>query len=166
MPNEPDSYLEERFPKLKGGLYETKSPRDPRYNCFAFAANDTHHVWQYTGPDKLGGYFWPNEVKGDTIEHLLRVYELLGFVVCDTTDLEPDVVKIAIYVDEDGAPSHAARQTRRGTWMSKLGKRGKDIEHETLNLLEGNQNDEYGTVERVMKRRRYAWEDADEVLQQ
>src|SRR6185295_20290943 len=95
MENDRDSYLEERFPKLQGGLYKTKSPLDPRYNCFAFAANDTQHVWQYTGPGKLSGYFWPDEVKGDSIDHMVRVYELMGLVVCENADFEPDVVKIA-----------------------------------------------------------------------
>ncbi len=45
MPDdELDSYLEQRFPKLRPGLYRVKSPRDPKYNCFAFAANDTQHI--------------------------------------------------------------------------------------------------------------------------
>jgi hypothetical protein len=161
MSHERDSYLEERFPKLGSGAYQEKSPRDPSYNCFAFVANDTHHCWQYTGPGKLGGYFWPDEVKGDSIDHVVRAYELLGFVICDSANLEPGVVKIAIYVDEDGVPTHAARQSRRGTWMSKLGRRGKDIEHNTLDLLTGNEKDEYGKVERILKKRRYDWEDTD-----
>ena len=160
MPYEPDPYLERRFPKLQRGAYEEKSPRDPSYNCFAFVANDRGHIWQYTGPGRLGGYFWPTDVKGDTLDHVVRVYELLGFVACDSADLEPSVVKIAIYVDRDGVPSHAARQTRQGTWISKLG-RGKDIEHSTLDLLAGDQRDEYGKVERILKKRRYDWEDID-----
>lgn len=86
----------------------------------------------------------------------------MGFTVCENAELEPGIVKIAIYVDDDGEPSHAARQTRRGTWTSKLGSRGKDIEHDTLDALAGNQDDEYGTVERLMKRKRYEWEDNDE----
>ncbi|MEK6284610.1 MAG: hypothetical protein AABO57_02605 [Acidobacteriota bacterium] len=45
--------------------------------------------------------------------------------------------------------------------MSKLGTRGKDIEDETLDLLAGDQNDEYGRVERILKRKRYAWKDPE-----
>jgi hypothetical protein len=86
----------------------------------------------------------------------------LGFRVCETADLETDVVKIAIYVDRDSLPSHVARQTRNGTWKSKLGIRGKDIEHDSLELLEGYEQDEYGQVAKLMKKRRYETEDIDE----
>ena len=154
-----DPHLEERFPKLRDGVYLQKSERDVRYNCFAFVANDTYHIWQYTGRGRLGGYFWPDEVEGDSLEHVIRVYSLIGFALCDNDILEDGFVKIAIYVDDDRIPSHAARQTRDGTWVSKLGWRGKDIEHNTLDLLAGNEKDEYGTVETYMKRIRYDWED-------
>ena len=160
--DERDPYLEQQFPKLRPGLYRLKSPSDPQYNCFAFAANDTQHVWEYTGPGRLGGYFWPAEIHGDSLTDYLRVYELLGFQACDTADLEPDTVKIAIYVDRDSLPSHIARQTRQGTWKSKLGIRGQDIEHASLDLLEGNEQDEYGYVAKLMKKRRYEAEDVDD----
>lgn len=162
MPNGRDNDLERKFPKLNSGSYRLKSPKDKKYNCFAFVANDNQHIWQYTGPGRLGGYFWPDEVEGDSLEDVMRVYGLLGFRACDNDELEPDIVKIAIYVDEDNTPTHAARQTRRGTWTSKLGWRGKDIEHSTLDLLAGNESDEYGTVARFMRRRRYDWEDTDQ----
>lgn len=90
------------------------------------------------------------------------MYELLGFQVCDTSDLEPDTVKIAIYVDRDALPSHVARQTRQRTWKSKLGIRGHDIEHASLELLEGDEQDEYGRVAKLMKKRRYEAEDVDD----
>lgn len=160
--DERDLYLEERFPKLRPDLYRVKSPRDPKYNCFAFAANDTQHVWEYTGPGRLGGYFWPADVQGDSLNDYIRVYGLLGFQVCDTAEFEPDTVKIAIYVDRDGMPSHVARQTRRGTWKSKLGIRGKDIEHASLDLLEGDEQDEYGRVAVLLKKRRYDTEDVED----
>ncbi|HMV86435.1 MAG TPA: hypothetical protein PLD20_04310 [Blastocatellia bacterium] len=158
---EHDSYLEERFPKLKPGHYRVTSPRDPRYNCFAFAANDTQHIWEYTGPGRLGGYFWPAEIKGDSLEDFVRVYGLLGFQECDDDALEPEVVKLAIYVDREGTPCHVARQTRQGTWKSKLGIRGKDIEHASLDLLAGEDADEYGRVAKLLKKRRYETEDLD-----
>ncbi|HZF41550.1 MAG TPA: hypothetical protein VE715_22215 [Blastocatellia bacterium] len=68
-------------------------------------------------------------------------------------------IKIAIYVDRDSLLSHVARQTRSGTWKSKLGIRGKDIEHDSLELLEGDEQDEYGQVAKLMKKRRYESED-------
>ncbi len=163
MPDdEHDAYLEERFPKLRHGLYRVKSPRDPRYNCFAFAANDTQHIWDYTGPGRLGGYFWPDAVQGDSLADFIRVYELLGFQLCASAELEPEVVKLAIYVNRDSAPSHVARQTRRGTWKSKLGMRGKDIEHASLDLLAGDEQDEYGRVAVILKKRRYETEDRED----
>lgn len=69
MPDdERDAYLEERFPKLRPGLYRVKSPRDARYNCFAFAANDTQHIWEYTGPGRLGGYSGLRKSKARTLK--------------------------------------------------------------------------------------------------
>jgi hypothetical protein len=46
--------------------------------------------------------------------------------------------------------SHIARCDGK-VWKSKLGK-GQDIEHNSLAVLEGDQADEYGLVDRVMKR--------------
>lgn len=58
--------------------------------------------------------------------------------------------KIAIYVDDSGDPSHAARQTSSGKWTSKIGEL-EDIEHGSLSDLEG---EAYGTVAQIMKRPR------------
>jgi len=46
-----------------------------------------------------------------------------------------DFEKVAIYVDEDGSLTHAARQFDNGSWTSKLGS-WQDIEHRTLQALE------------------------------
>ena len=56
--------------------------------------------------------------------------------------------KIAIYVNPDGKPTHAARQLSSGQWTSKLGQL-EGIEH---NILEGLTGSEYGTVAVMMKR--------------
>lgn len=58
--------------------------------------------------------------------------------------------KVAIYVDDSGDPSHAARQTSSGKWTSKMGEL-EDIEHDGLSALEGKA---CGTVARIMKRPR------------
>jgi hypothetical protein len=59
--------------------------------------------------------------------------------------------KIAIYASlEDLEFSHVARSDGR-VWKSKLGK-GQDIEHYSLHVLEGDQADEYGIVERVLRK--------------
>jgi hypothetical protein len=162
MLDEADPFLEKRFPKLKNGGYKVKSPRDHRYNCFAFAVNDTQHLWQYMGKGRTGGFFWIDGIDSDeTLEDFIKLYRMVGFKECDDGNLEPDTVKIAIYVDRSGTPTHAARQTRRGTWKSKLGRKGKDIEHDQIELLEGNELDEYGKVAQYMKKRRYDTEDVE-----
>ncbi len=160
---EKDLRIEQRYPKLESGGYKVKSPRDPRYNCVAFAVGDTGHYWQFMGyPGRSrGSYFWPDHIKGDALEDWIELFNFVGFSLCETGDLEPDVVKIAIYVVEDNIPTHVARQTRSGKWKSKLG-RGKDIVHDTLESLAGDVEDEYGTVARFMKKRRYESEDTDE----
>ncbi len=67
-----------------------------------------------------------------------------------------DFEKIAIYVDTDGVPTHAARQLPDGSWTSKLGD-WEDIQHQTLEALEtGNdkahQELGYGKVAKIMRR--------------
>ena len=47
-------------------------------------------------------------------------------------------------------PSRVAKSDGR-VWKSKLGK-GQDIEHFSLDVLEGNEADEYGIVERILRR--------------
>ena len=48
-------------------------------------------VRRVTGLGRLGGYFWPAEVKVDSLEDFVRVYELLGFQVCESSAFEPEV---------------------------------------------------------------------------
>jgi hypothetical protein len=140
--------LEERFPKLKDSRYTIRSPEDPRYNCIAFAVGDQTQWWEQGA--RL--CYWPPGVKeGDTLESWIRVFELCGYSKTESSDLEPAAEKVAIYVDLDTTPTHVAKQSRSGVWMSKLGK-GYDIEHESLDTLEGDQVDEYGIVAQVLKR--------------
>ena len=70
----------------------------------------------------------------------------LGYVPCESKDLEPGFAKVALFTDVEGKPKHAARQLDTGRWTSKLGER-EDIEHE-LHDLEGTV---YGSVVLVMK---------------
>ncbi|HZS46515.1 MAG TPA: hypothetical protein VFC63_15675 [Blastocatellia bacterium] len=100
-----------------------------------------------------GAYFWPVAAKSsDDIESWLEIFQLQSYTICDSAELEEGYEKVAIYVDEYRLPTHVARQTYNGKWESKLGK-GKDIQHDTLDLLEGNVADEYGTVSRILKRK-------------
>lgn len=42
---ERDLDLEEDCPSLKGSPYKITSPRDPQYNCVAFAVGDLKNFW-------------------------------------------------------------------------------------------------------------------------
>ena len=141
--------LQGRFPKLRPGTYTLVSKATARYNCVAFANDDDRHWWE---PGLYGGqYYWPTGKARDTIESWREIFEREGYEETHSRDIEPDYEKIAIYVSlEDFLPSHVAKSDGR-RWKSKLGK-GQDLEHASLDLLEGDQFDEYGVVEVVLRR--------------
>jgi hypothetical protein len=66
--------------------------------------------------------------------------------------MEAGFEKIAIYVDGDGVPTHAARQLSDGAWTSKLGE-WEDIRHLTLEAMEDDGLGlGYGKVSLILKR--------------
>ncbi len=136
--------LEIRYPELRGTFYSIASSATPKYNCFAWAAGDTEQCW---GLHK--NYYWPPGIPREaTLEALIRVYETLGYTICDNAREESGFLKIAIYVDTDGVPTHAARELHTGDWSSKL----EDLEvilHDTLEDIEGGM---YGEVKVILKR--------------
>lgn len=141
-----DLELEQDCPGLAETEYEIKSPRDPRYNCVAFAVGDTSQFWYEVG---IRGYYWPpGTPSADTLEGWLKVFTDHGYTEADDDSLEPEYEKVAIYASPEG-PEHVARQKASGVWTSKMGK-GHDIEHAKLAALEG---ETMGTVVRIMKRR-------------
>ncbi len=74
-----------------------------------------------------------------------------GYELTTNRHVEPGFEKVAIYVDlADMSPGHMAKSDGR-SWKSKLG-RVQDIEHASLDLLEGDQEWEYGIVERILRR--------------
>jgi hypothetical protein len=83
----------------------------------------------------------------ETVPAFLAVFATLGFAVCDDEELESGFEKVAMFVDADDVPTHAARQLPTGRWTSKLGE-WEDIEHE-LHALEG---DLYGALAMLLKR--------------
>jgi len=137
--------IAEIFPNLKN--YQITSPADYRYNCIAWAAGDTKNWWQ---PSDSPYLFWLRDDKSDSLENCIEVFNILGFN--DETDSasEPEFEKIALYIDADGLPSHAARQKENGFWTSKLGE-AEEIEHDTPDALEG---ETYGKVKIILKRPR------------
>jgi len=130
------------FPTLLFSSFEITSPPTKRYNCIAWAAGE-EHVWWWPG-----GRYWPDGVpKEESIEAFTQAYARLGYVPCETAELEASFEKIALYVGRDGRVLHAARQLADGKWTSKLGE-AWDIKHE----LDGLEGIEYGQVARILKR--------------
>lgn len=144
MSSEGQKLIEEIFPALQSGGYDITSPATKEYNCIAWAAGDSETWWW---PNK--DCFWPPAIpQEETLDVFIKVYEAFGYSRCDSDNYEDGVEKVAIYVDSEGTPTHAARQLSNGRWTSKLGKL-EDIEHNTLEGLAGS---EYGTVAVIMKR--------------
>jgi hypothetical protein len=81
-----------------------------------------------------------------TIEAYQKAFEASGFAVCSSAALEPGLQKVALYATGT-EPQHAARQLPTGSWTSKIGI-SDDIEHETLEALEG---EDYSKVVLIMQ---------------
>ncbi len=118
-------------------------PADSRYNSFAWAAGD-EEKWWYPDPP----YFWPSEAERIvTMRAFVRAFETIGYRACANGNLESGFEKIAIYADESGTPTHAARQLNDGAWTSKLGAL-EVVQYDGVSLLVPL----YGEVTTFMKR--------------
>jgi hypothetical protein len=133
------------FPHLSDSGYRETSPADRRYNCVAWAAGDDQNWWW---PQPFDETFWPPDApRIESVEGFMAAFRTLGYEPCGHSQLEPGFEKVALYVGEDGLPTHAARQLENGRWTSKLGEL-EDIEHD-LDNLEGER---YGTIGGIMRR--------------
>jgi len=141
-----DNKIKREFPNLKKTHYKITSPETVEYNCIAWAAGEMDCWWW---PDSMETKFWPIEVKReDTLESFVKAFETLSYSVCKSPAYENGFEKIAIYSDNNGKPTHAARQLNSGFWTSKLGS-SFDIEHG----FEGvSDSDAYGEISVIMKR--------------
>jgi len=134
-----------KFPFLNDRNSRPSSPVDDGYNCIACAAGDSERWWW---PDPQEQAYWPATVpRAETVEAFVQAYALLGYSHRTDTSVEPEKQKIAIFVSDQGTPTHAARQLPDGWWTSKLGQQ-IDIEHE-LSAVEGPA---YGKVTIVLAR--------------
>jgi hypothetical protein len=137
--------IEAIFPGLQPGKYVITSAASPKYNCIAWAAGNDRTCWWPSEDDRD---FWPSAVASEeSIAAFQAMFASLGYAACATSDAEPAVEKIALFIDVNGVPTHAARQLPNGRWTSKLGEL-EDIEHD-LTDLEG---EAYGKVVVLMKR--------------
>jgi hypothetical protein len=140
-------------PALRGTC-EIKSPTDENYNCIAWSLNN-HQQWWWPTPAGSGrwpGKYWPTEIPNEeTLVAFIALYERLFFKKCSSREFELGYDKIAIYTDDLGTPTHAARWWQEDFgWSSKLGEEN-DILHHSLEALEGAT---YGRVAQLMKRKR------------
>lgn len=114
------------FPRLKPNNWKATSEETPSYNCIAYAAGDTTRWWE---PDTGAIYYWPDNAPREyTIEAYLEAFRGLGYEDCSHGRLKRNYEKVALFALE-GIPTHAARQTSSGIWLSKLGK-NIDITHD------------------------------------
>ena len=144
-----ESFKEVRFPRLSREAYQVTSPATDAYNCISWAIGDTARRW-WPAPN----YYWPDFApREETLSGFRAMFEGLGYLECGSDALEVGYEKIALFVDDEGAPTHAARQLQSGAWTSKLGD-WEDIEHVTLNALESAplMTSLYGTVALVLRR--------------
>ena len=138
-------HLELRYPNLALTEYTVTSPKSQEYNCFAWVAGDQERWWQ---PTPEYEFYWVSGVPmEETLSAYIQAYQTLDYAICDSAILETGYEKIALYVNDEGIPTHAAKQLLTGKWSSKLGWL-EDIEHE----LEGLTGEQYGKVGQVLKR--------------
>jgi hypothetical protein len=142
---------ESLHPNLRAHGYrvtsEETAPSTVKYNCVAWAATADRKNWWQAGNEP--GYFWPNGVRDDgSFQSYVELFEWLGYRECNNRRIEIGYEKIALYAHPDGDFSHVSYQLFYG-WTSKLGD-WEDIRHRTLEALE---DDDYGTVRVLMKRR-------------
>ncbi len=141
-----DPLINAAFPKILAEGYRVTSPKTNQYNCIAWAIEiDSKWFW----PDQMGQFYWPSDIPREaTLQNFELLYKKYGYEVCDNSLAENGYLKIIVYVDSLGKPTHASRQLLTGKWTSKLGQ-SQDIEHNTPDALFG---DAYGNIGLVMKK--------------
>ena len=142
---DPIEFIRRAFPKLgsDGGLV-TSLPTTI-YNCIAWAAGDAAHWWW-----PVGGYYWPAKVpSGEDPDSFVAAFRTFDYEECQSDEVEEGFEKVAFFVGSTGRVTHGARQLPEGDWTSKLGE-SHDIRHP----LRGIEGATYGTVVRIMRRRR------------
>jgi hypothetical protein len=101
------------FPSLAADGYIVSSPKTQAYNCVAWAAGDTSRWWE-------PGIYWPGPA-GDDLASLVGLFVVLGYAPCIGDELEVGHEKVALYADDQGYWTHAARQLPDGWCTTKLG---------------------------------------------
>jgi len=133
------------FPRAETEGYFETSPQSRFYNCIAWAAGDNTRPWW---PNSQMAH-WPKDVPSKvTVYAFLCLFRSLDYENCQNGSLEKGFEKVAIYA-LNNVVKHAAIQLSNGHWSSKIGIDNIDVEHVTLEALEGPQ---YGKVVRFLRR--------------
>jgi hypothetical protein len=154
-PSATDSEIDRWFPSAKNEGCWITSCLDDTYNCIAWAAGESNRYWW---PVVAQNAYWPPGVPyKETLPAFVQAFGTIGYKAWrwgrkGNGRLRRGVEKIAIYVDDNGVPTHAARQLPNGRWVSKLGP-WKDVEHLTTAALAGR-HPAYGTVAKYLWRNR------------
>ena len=124
--------IERIFPKLHGTDWKIKSPKDPRYNCVAWAVHNEinkGYPIRWWEPDKMNLYYWPlGLLRGDySIKAYQAMFESLGYKECSREDFGTKYDNIAVFTDQ-GRFRHVCRQRKSSVWTSKMGPK-QDIDH-------------------------------------
>jgi len=131
---------------------DCKSDPDDDYNCIAWAVGKTDNWWW---PNPTAPYYWPNGLPkepphvAETLANFIAAFQTEGFKRCWNGRYSGKYEKVAIFVNNKGRPTHAARLLTTGAWSSKLGP-SEDIEHRTLECIQGRG---YGRVAVFLKRK-------------
>ena len=141
------------FPKLLNDEhFEVTSPKDPNYNCIAWAYQiKGRWMWPPAGvPITFDAVtYWPDENASTDVELFVKAFREKGYEKCNDASFEKGYRKIALYITPGTTEcTHAARQLSNGYWTSKLGS-SYDIQHSTPLEIEGKV---YGRVYCYMKR--------------
>jgi hypothetical protein len=140
------------FANLTAHNFKCASDPDDDYNCIAWAANKKNQPWW---PTTIAPYFWPDGLPKDppnvaeTVENFIKAFEIQGYTVCRSGRFSSRYEKVAIYVDDNDIPTHAARTLSERVWSSKIGDE-EDIEHKRATYVEGTK---YGRVKVYLRRK-------------
>ena len=149
MPQKLSQEDEECFPSLVTMGYRVSSKKDCSHNCVAYAAGDVTKSWDPT-MIPIPGYYWPPNARRDRHPDALKsAFEEIGYEMCTGHDYEEGFEKVALYVDNNGYWSHAAKQEENGEWSCKLG-REEDIRYKNPHCF----GDSYGHIAYFMRRRK------------
>jgi hypothetical protein len=137
------------FPNLSGTNHQITSPKTWEYNCIGWAANDEGRWWWPFGSVNDTEAYWPpNVTKSLSEESFIAAFATLGYSVAMNGELEHGKEKVVLYTDEQGKPTHMARQLNNGQWTSKLGP-NHDISHIAPDVVCGPS---YGKVSVFLER--------------